>query len=189
MADLGTVTAHDFAGYLRSADVAWKTRTGPAHDFAGYLRRPPDSPPLYLADYANYPVRLNGRALPFAAIASTTDNEPWRTSPQPTTDENGRIYYHAHAIPIVWTAGAGAHTISIDVIHDYPTGPTPTLSLAARPELGLDAITDTATTDPDTPDTLTLSFTLPTQATLIFTFGNTNPLPLSSTTWNNIQTT
>lgn len=144
--------------------------------------------PEYLADRAFFPVRLNGTPAHFYAGASSRDGPPWSSTPQPLSDVNGRILYHRHSIPLLWTAGAGARSLSIDVWHNFAAGAMPRLRLAAITPLGIAEQIATATATPNTKQTLTVAATLATKLTLIFFLECDNPDHGGSTTWGNIAT-
>jgi len=189
MADLGTLTGRHFRPGINKNQFPPYTRTGPSHRITSLDHAPPDTPPNYLPSWAHYPVRLNGRECPMYAGDNQTYSTPFDNLPQPITNAYGRNHYHAHSIPILWTAGTGARSITVHCRHTITSGPLPRIRMEARSDLSLAAQTITADSTTDTDQALTISLTMPTQATLTIWLESTNPDPGFVINWGDISTT
>lgn len=189
MTALGTLLAHHFRPGLSDPGAHNYTRPFYNHSLRPHRRQIPATPPLYLPDWAHYPVRINGREAHFLSGNSFEKVWPWTTNAQAQTDANGRLFYHAHRVPILWTPGAGARTLTAKMRHNFTAGPYPRVILYARDDLSLADQIATAAATIDTDQTLVLSFTMPTQAAILIWLECANTAEGKATTWDTLTTT
>jgi hypothetical protein len=137
--DLGELLAHHFHPTRRSTDDDFRDRSGPVHHLHPGRRKPALVAPVYLADFAHCPIRLNGRDCPGYYGPSAHDGWPWTLAGQPATSTEGRIFYHPMRWRLFWLVAPGLRTLSVPVACNYQNGVRPRLELRANAALGVAA--------------------------------------------------
>jgi hypothetical protein len=137
--DLGELIAHHFHPDRRSTDDDFRDRSGPLRHLHPHRRDPAHVSPVYLADFAHCPIRLNGRECPAYYGPSEHDGWPWTRAGQAATSPSGRIFYHPARWRLLWLVSPGLRTLSVPVVTNYAEGIRPRLELRAQAALGVAA--------------------------------------------------